>query len=243
MLVKNIDSFLTKSFNKNFYNLIIDHLNFDLNILHYEISCLDKNSIFSTNLQENISNFTILEMILLSQNFVKVGSLYTYQLLLDSYNSNLNNEMFNIRFAKLNDLPRLKEIASSSFSDDRFHQDLKIDKFLANSYYSTWIENSIKNYNDYVIVIEEESYIQGFISYKVNLQEYNSVIILNAIDSNFRNKGRYSALLSFLIIKLKEMNIKRLTIGTYENSIGVHKTMKKFGFNILSIKSIYHLHT
>lgn len=243
MIKIQYDEFLSKSFNKSFYNLEIEFKENNLNILSHDLLSLPKNSVFTFKINKKLINFKEIEMLLYSYGFYCVGNLYTYQLMLQNFNQKNTNGISNVRFALKKDLEKLKDIAFTSFSDDRFHQDKNLDNHLANNYYSSWIENSLLVYEDPILVFEENSILQGFISYRIDKENSSASILLNAIDSKFRQGGRYSSLLNNLIHKLQEININKLNIGTYENSLPVHKTMKKFGFLLSFINSIYHLHT
>jgi len=101
----------------------------------------------------------------------------------------------NIRVASVNDLERLKFIASNfQYQKGHYHCDKNFDIEKVNNLYAKWVETAIYN-NDPVIVIEENNTILGYFVLMIdkNLSKfmgykYGRMRSL-ALDSTFRGQG------------------------------------------------------
>ena len=240
MIILSRDEFLSTVFLKNFY-----HINENGLVINEFLNTekLEFNSVYSISFNTTSKVLPSNNDTLLNLGFSFVGLLTTYELELSKA---LVNSPFlhNIRLAKNTDINELKRIAYNAFEDDKFHRDPKIPNRLANEYYAKWIENSCYGLTDLVWVYEHNSLIQGFmtLNYPKHEKDYCQ-IILNAIDKPYRNQGKYMELLVHTIKDLMEKGFKKLRIGTYENSLGVHKNLKKLYFTPIQYNYIYHFHT
>jgi hypothetical protein len=235
-----LDSFTSTILKRNFFKIIdIDFFidNFDTLIENHT-----SGTIFSLQLNSLKKEVPIIHSKLLTMRFSMVGTLFTYHLYINN-DFTLFPLNTNIRIAKISDNNRLKEIAYNNFFDDKFHQDTLIPIHLANEYFSTWIENSIKGLTDIVWVYEENNELMGFLS--LNYPKVNNnfcQIILNAIDKPYTRNGRYTELLKYAISHCVKKGFKVFKIGTYENSIGVHKTLNNLNFTTSNFTFNYHFH-
>jgi hypothetical protein len=233
------DYFLSQTIGKDFFHIE----NFTLEeFLKIDKFIIKKNSILSLSIKKNIKINPENHNLLICNGFKLVGILTTYELDLNSTDF-IDNDNPKIRKAKKSDEIILKRIAKNNFFDDKLHQDVQIEKSKADNYFENWIVNSINGLTDYVYVYEENNTIMGFITFNMPKNKENySQIILNAIDLPFTRTGKYKELLKFVINFNKDLNVPKLRIGTYEKSIGVHKSVSNEGFIPIFYTFIYHFH-
>jgi ribosomal protein S18 acetylase RimI-like enzyme len=240
-MILNKDIFLSEIFKKNFYHIInFNEQAFQLinNKNIFEIS-----SIYSISLIKSQKDFSKYHNSVNALGFKFVGLLTSYEL---NLNDNLSRFIYSskIRTVKEDDIPILKSIAYNNFQDDKFHHDSKIPRDLSNEYFSVWIENSCYGLTDLVWVYEETSNVVGFLSGNYPKEGKNYCqIILNAIDKPYTRKGKYKELLTHSIKHFIDKGFNKVRIGTYENSIGVHKTLNDLSFQPIYYTYIYHLHS
>lgn len=110
---------------------------------------------------------------------------------------------FIIRTRQDKDFEQLSRIARDSFEKDRFHSDQRFDRRAADSFHSTWIENSLRGIAaDEVIVAEMSGKAIGFTTLKFNkdiskaLGVRSCSMILSAVDSSVRGKGIYTHMIA-----------------------------------------------
>ncbi len=240
-MIINKDEFLSNIFLKSFYH--INENNFSISeLLNYK-SKLVLSSIYSISFTRLNKIVPHDNEILLNFGFSFVGLLTTYELLLSSNFINFPTSPY-IRLVNNSDINELKRIAYNNFEDDKFHHDPKISKSFADDYYSRWIANSCYGLTDLVWVYEQNNSLQGFmtLNYPKKDKDYCQ-IILNAIDNPYRNQGKYKELLLHTIKDLVKKGYKKLRIGTYENSVGVHRSLNKLFFIPIYYNYIYHFHS
>jgi hypothetical protein len=237
----NKDWFLSRLLKKNFFHIV--DLNYEINDIFNLNTLIENNSIYSLSIKKIDKSFPTINFSKVNFDFDFVGLLTTYQLDLLP-----DNELFqsskNVRFASPNDIKELKRIAYNNFEDDKFHNDSSIPKSLSDEYFSTWIENSCNGLTDIVLVYEENNYIVGFLTANFPKKDKDYCqIVLNAIDKIYTKQGKYKELLSHAIKLFIEKGYRKVQIGTYEKSLGVHITLNKYNFKAIYYSYIYHLHS
>jgi len=140
-----------------------------------------------------------------------------------------NGEFYeNIREATEDDIPRLQEIAGSSFSKTRFYNDPEIKKSQADEIYSQWIKNCVfKKAADLVLVLTKNDTIVGFTTIKKN-----GNIVLIAVENNQQGKGLGKILVRAALKKFYEWGIKSSTIETQMTNISALRTYMSCGYKI-----------
>jgi ribosomal protein S18 acetylase RimI-like enzyme len=98
-----------------------------------------------------------------------------------------------VRKAVISDVPRLKEIASTSFENTRLHA--STSKRIADAMHAEWAENCFnKSQADETLVFEFNGKVVGFIAMRV--QDAIGDIVLIAVDKEARGKGIGRALVN-----------------------------------------------
>jgi ribosomal protein S18 acetylase RimI-like enzyme len=92
-----------------------------------------------------------------------------------------------VRAATEHDIPRLREIAARSHRGTRFYADPRFPHPQADAMYAHWIEHSIRNAADCVLVGEQAGTVVGYIS--GTLEPGQGRVALVAVDEPYRGGG------------------------------------------------------
>jgi len=172
---------------------------------------------------DNIKLIHALELhrFILVDGFIKLE--YEYQ-----ESKQILNENNHVRLAQASDISALRKIAQTTFTHNRFFNDLLIPKDKANKLFGDWIENSVlKKSADSVYVYEEASDLLGFTSIKKAGE-----IPLIAVEKNAQGKGVARHLISHTLYSLKNQNpqLKVVSIDTQIQNIPALRAYIRSGF-------------
>lgn len=152
-----------------------------------------------------------------------------------------NDNIQNIRFAKLADEKTIRKIASNSFTESRFYKDIKIKKSIASKIKEEWVANFFKGKRgDHLIVAETENKIIGFLLLIKN-ESNEFTIDLIAVDKNYRGKNFGTYMINFVYHNLAK-GIKRINVGTQLTNIGAINLYSKLGYKLNHSDYIFHIH-
>lgn len=146
----------------------------------------------------------------------------------------------NVRIAnKADDVNTLYELAYESGKYSRFRLD---ERFSLNNFeklYRAWIDNSINgSFADEVLVYEEESHIEGLVTFKKNSD--NAVIGLIAVSPDRQGKGIGKKLLETVEQRLVQDGIYELRIPTQMENEAACTFYTKLGYTIAETTHIMH---
>lgn len=150
-----------------------------------------------------------------------------------SLSLDLNNVKFlpvdkNIREAKKEDIKKLRKIAGSALTTNRFYNDPIISKGKASLLYEDWIENSVlKNKADLVLVLEEEKEILGVITL-----EKQGRIPLVAVEKNSQGRGIAKKIISAGLAVFKNWGVEEVIIETAVFNIQALRAYQSCGFKV-----------
>lgn len=159
------------------------------------------------------------------------------------YNNQLQNHnhpRYSVKSADINDIPNLKLVASKMRNDyDRFHADKIFDVTLADSFLSTYIENSVLGYADYVMIPNETNLkSDSFLTAKYLKNEWEqlnnktSKMVLSAVSSE-TNKGWYIKLISEMTYHLRDnIGSECIFMNTQSTNRAVFNTWEKLGYKL-----------
>jgi len=150
---------------------------------------------------------------------------------------------FNIREARIEDAPVVREIAKRTFKDyiGHFHKDKRLEKDKCDELYAKWAENSVKDKNiaEAVLIAEEDHRILGFATIKI-ISEHESQGILFGTAPEAQGRGVYTTLIREAINWSKRRNLKEFIYGTQVDNYVVQNVFMKVGGEIY--RSFYTLH-
>ena len=181
------------------------------------------------------------------QCFRYMEGLVTYSFEMPQKKPGTVNTGFTVRQSKKEDLGQLKKIAQTSFSLDRFHNDPHIEKTESDRIYAQFIENAARGIGaDRVMVALNNDAVIGFNTIEVQnrLLAQSGIrigcFVLNAVSSDYRNRGVYSALIHESLISLNEMT-DIVEIRVHAQNYPSHRALSKLGFtHILSQVTFHH---
>lgn len=132
-----------------------------------------------------------------------------------------------IKVAAEKDIPMLKEIGKSLFTDSRFYSDPFFSKKEADKLYRKWIENSVKKETaDIVFFIPGK----GFITCKRSGN--TGEIILIGVKPGFRGKGIGSALIGEAMRWFKDKRVNTVSVRTQIKNLKAMNFYLTSGFYI-----------
>lgn len=159
------------------------------------------------------------------------------------YNNQLqnhNHQRYSVKNAGKNDITNLKLVASKMRNNyDRFHADKIFDVQLADMFLTTYIENSILGYADYVMIPNEKDIpSDSFLTAKYLKEEWNEInckiskMVLSAVSSE-TNKGWYIKLISEMTYYLRDrIGSECVFMNTQSTNRAVFNTWEKLGYKL-----------
>lgn len=159
------------------------------------------------------------------------------------YNNQLTKhvyERFPVKQAKKNNIPNLKNVASKMRNNyDRFHADKTFDVKQADLFLSTYIENSVLGYADYVLIPDDPDLpSDSFLTANYLTDEWKrldckvSKMVLSAVSSE-TNKGWYIKLISEMTYHLRDnIGSECVFLNTQSTNRAVFNTWEKLGFKL-----------
>lgn len=137
---------------------------------------------------------------------------------------------------RVRDLPSLREIASSSFSLDHFHQDERFDPKKINEMYALWIEKCVRE--GYAIyTAHKNGTAAGFVAAKNDSGSF--YIELVAVAERFRKIGVATDLVGYSLEKAK-CNYSRSRVALQLANTAAIRVYEKLGFRVNSSEYTFH---
>ena len=143
------------------------------------------------------------------------------------------------RPATADDIPRLRQIALTSYRDTRFYADGHFDPARCDELYATWIENSVRGYADHVLVAERDGTVVGFVTAHLDAQR-TARIGLVGVDERWRNQGVGHDLLRSVGETLTALDVRETSVSTPGRNVAALKLYKSEGFRTTEVALWYH---
>ena len=127
---------------------------------------------------------------------------------------------------------------SNAFYLDRFHSDPLVEKRVADKVHRQWVLNSCRGLADQIFVASSGQKIVGFITCKIDTQAKKyfdlglGIIVLVAVDQNFRNRGIAKALTLRSLNWFKSRNMQVAEIGTQIHNMAATNAYLSVGFRL-----------
>lgn len=149
-------------------------------------------------------------------------------------------EDFRVSKGGLQDIEKLRVIASNIYKDSRYYFDGEFDRSKVKDFYINWIEKAILgNYDNYAYVMYNKDEPLGFCTVK----EYkkNAVSIgLFGLDKNLKGNGMGEFLLKSALMMLKEKGKKYVEVVTQGRNYEAQRLYQKCGFLTKTTELWYH---
>lgn len=150
-----------------------------------------------------------------------------------------HNERYQIRLASIDDRKGVEEIASKSFTFDRFHEDPKISSTKADEIKKHWVGNFFSGKRgDVMVVACENNRPVAFLL--LLFREKENIIDLIAVDSDHRNNGLGKQLIDFA--KNIDPTQKSLLVGTQATNVPSIRIYEEMGFQKIHSQFVLHYH-
>lgn len=150
-----------------------------------------------------------------------------------------HRQPYKIRLAQDGDKNFVEEIAETSFSHDRFHQDPKIDNSKADEVKKQWAGNFFSGKRgDSMIVATANNRPVAFLL--LLLEKQNTVIDLIAVSQEHRKKGLSSQMIGYAMQKFSAND--RWRVGTQSTNIPSVRLYERFGFQSIGSQYVLHKH-
>jgi len=202
----------------------------------------DRKAFYYTKINDSIYLFGLREA-LVKKGFIYIDLEFRYKFPDKNIDKgNEKNENFNI--VSFDSIPikykdKILEIAETSFSNSRFHQDEFIDNETANKIKREWAESYVTGLRgDCVFIALNNNIPAGFL---LSMFDESKVVIdLIVVEKSYRNKGVASLLIETFINAVQFIDKK---VGTQSSNLPAVNLYKSFGCELVEMKSIFHLHT
>jgi hypothetical protein len=179
-------------------------------------------------------------------SFLLMDGLVTYTRDMSKFRKDDRRFPYQIRLSEKKDLTKIVEIAKKSFSLDRYHSDCHLPGQKSNLLYGEFVKNASKGIGaDRILVAVSDGEVIGFntIELKNRLLAHVGItvssFVLNAVASEYRNKGVYSSLIyesmNYLSGQTDEVEIR-----THVNNFPVHRALSRLGFNLTRSQVTFH---
>ncbi len=136
------------------------------------------------------------------------------------------------------DLPHLRAIASSAYTDSRFYFDQRFERALCDKLYETWVEQSCRGQADFVLVAEHDQAAAGFVT--GSLRGSAGEIGLIGVRAQLRGRGVGTALMQSALERLRLRGCTQVELVTQGRNIGAQRMYQRLGFVTQSIKLWFH---
>jgi GNAT superfamily N-acetyltransferase len=146
------------------------------------------------------------------------------------------------RFATLEDSEAVQMIAREEFVYNRFHRDPEIDNNIASRIKQEWVVNFFAGKRgEWMVVIEDDQGIGGFLLLLNDELEGNLIIDLIAVAKRCRNKGFAYSMVAFALNECLE-NTVAIKVGTQISNLSSISFYIGLGFKMTSASNVLHLH-
>jgi ribosomal protein S18 acetylase RimI-like enzyme len=177
----------------------------------------------------------------LTNGFSIVDTQVTYKLHNCKFINTMSNPNIEIRNSLFDDLATLTQIAKESFNFGRFHNDNSLEKDRVKQYYQEWVKNCFYDEEVEMYTVLSNNHVCGFSSWKYVKESGSLRLVLTAIDSDYRNQGLYTYLISQnLTYFFSRYKIDCAIMGTQLSNKPVHKVWGKLGAYIFESKHVLH---
>jgi len=149
-------------------------------------------------------------------------------------------ETVHMRSSRPSDIPTLRAIARTVYSDSRFYFDPCFPKEACDALYETWIQRSCEGYADIVFVAEENRQLVGYISCHLLRDTAEGQIGLLGVDDQARNHGIGKLLVNHSLKWFAEHSVEKVIVVTQGRNVAAQRLYQRCGFLTQSVQLWYH---
>ena len=143
-------------------------------------------------------------------------------------------------FATEADLPALRHLASSAFTESRFYRDKRFPPGKAKQLFALWIERGIRERESFVVVRRHEGLPTGFLSGRA-AADGKGCIELVAVSDEFRGRGVGTQLLAASFAEFQRRKCIELSVATQGSNAAAQRLYQAHGFRTRFVRLWFHL--
>jgi dTDP-4-amino-4,6-dideoxy-D-galactose acyltransferase len=144
-----------------------------------------------------------------------------------------------LRISRADDLPALRQMARTGFTDSRFYADPHFSRAQCDRLYETWIENSCQGYADRVWVAEAGGQPAGFITCHLK-PDRQGVIGLVGVDGAAQGQGLGRALVDAALHWFAAEGCDCVRVTTQGRNLRAQRLYQRAGFVSDVMRLWYH---
>lgn len=144
-----------------------------------------------------------------------------------------------VRIANKNDFGKLKEIARTSFRNDRFHKDPNFNNVDADRRYVYWLENSI-NDGDQIYAIFSDKEPAGFFTIKIDERHKSAELGIECISPRFQGRRLGTIMNMVNLYNLKERGFIHFETQISVSNLSIFNLYVSLGFKFKNQKICFH---
>ena len=144
-----------------------------------------------------------------------------------------------VRHYRTGDLPALLPIASTSYGDTRFYQDLRFNREACDRLYEIWLEKSCNGYANAVFVADNGREPVGFITCHLMPDNAGNVGLVGVSDTA-KGRGIGRALVQAALEWFTEQSRSYITVVTQERNVAAQKLYQRCGFSLQNTDLWFH---
>lgn len=145
-----------------------------------------------------------------------------------------------VRLCQAADLPALRQIARSAYTDSRYYADDCFTEEQRSAFYETWITKSCEGYADAVLVAEEARQVLGYVSCSLTPGKPSGQIGLVGVASDAQGRGVGRLLLDAALRWFGEHGAQEVVVVTQGRNVPAQRLYQRSGFVTMSVQLWYH---
>lgn len=138
------------------------------------------------------------------------------------------------------DLPALRQIARSSYTDSRFYHDGRLPRAKCDELYDIWTTQACEREPDHVLVARDGGEAVGYVSCSINPESRRSDIVLIGVAQHARGRGIGKSLVETALNWAAARNSPVVSVVTQGRNVAAQRLYEGCGFVTRSLGRYYH---
>lgn len=137
------------------------------------------------------------------------------------------------------DLPALRAIARTAYTDSRFYADGRIPRAKCDELFDVWTVNSCRGRSDRVLVAEEAGQVAGYVTCDLDPAGRGAIGLIGVAEG-LRGKGFGRRLVEGALAWAAERNLPALSVVTQGRNLAAQRLYQRCGFRTASVELYFH---
>jgi GNAT superfamily N-acetyltransferase len=138
------------------------------------------------------------------------------------------------------DLPALRQIARTSYTDSRFYHDGRIPRAKCDELFETWTAQACERHPDQVLVAREGGSVAGYVTSEFDAASLEATIVLIGVAEASRGRGIGGQLVQAAVTLGAARGATAISVVTQQRNAAARRLYQRFGFVTRSIQRYYH---